>query len=331
MISRSGHLLIGLAVALLVAPAQAQTRLDVEAEIKPFAAEVARVHGVDERRVRELLADAKILPKVLSAMSKPAEGKEWREYRPIFLTEKRIAAGVLFWKQNRDLLEAARKEYGVAEEVIVSIIGVETFYGERAGNIRVLDALATLGFRFPRRAKFFRRELGHYMVLSQSENLDVLSVKGSYAGAMGIPQFIPSSYREYAVDFDGDGRRDLINNVADAIGSVAAYFSRHGWVSGDPVTWPATVSADVPEHLLNKGLKPQRSVAEFVAVSIRVDAQVDAQRPAALIALNGAAGKEYWLGFKNFYVITRYNRSPLYAMAVHQLSQAIAERWRMGG
>jgi membrane-bound lytic murein transglycosylase B len=311
-------------------PAQAQTRLDRETEIKPFAAEVAREHGVDEDRVREILAGAKILPKVLSAMSRPAEGKAWREYRPIFLTEKRIAGGAAFWKQHRDVLAAARKKFGVSEEIIIAIIGVETFYGARAGNIRVLDALATLGFRFPRRAGFFRRELGHYMVLSQTENLDVMRVKGSYAGAMGIPQFIPSSYREYAVDFNGDGRRDLINNVADAIGSVAAYFSRHGWVSAEPVTTPATVDGNVPEQLLNKGLKPYSTVAGFAAAGVRVDAKFDGNRPAALIALDGAAGKEHWLGFNNFYVITRYNRSPLYAMAVWQLAQAIVERHRAG-
>lgn len=327
----SGYMLIGLAVALGIGSAQAQERLDPSSEIKPFAAEVAREHGVDERRVEEILANAKVLDKVLTAMSRPAEGKEWREYRPIFLTEKRIAKGVEFWKKHRDILKEAGGKFGVAEEIIVAIIGVETYYGKRAGNIRVLDALATLGFRFPRRAAFFRRELGHYMVLSQSENLDVLRVKGSYAGAMGIPQFIPSSYREYAVDFDGDGRRDLINNVADAIGSVAAYFSRHGWVTDDPVTVPATASAGVPAQWLKKGLKPYSTVAEFAASGVLVDSEIDAQREAALIALDGAAGKEYWLGFNNFYVITRYNRSPLYAMAVYQLSQAIAERKRAGG
>ena len=254
--------LFGLSMILACGSASAQKRLDRESEIKPFAAEVAREHGVSERRVREILADAKILPRVLSAMSRPAESKEWREYRPIFLTEKRIAGGVAFWNQHRELLAAARRKFAVSEAMIVAIIGVETFYGERAGNIRVLDALATLGFRFPRRAAFFRRELGHYMVLSQSEHLDARRVNGSYAGAMGIPQFIPSSYREYAVDFDGDGRRDLLNNVADAIGSVAAYFSRHGWVLDDPVAVPVTVPTSVPGSLRKQRREaPQRRCA----------------------------------------------------------------------
>ena len=326
------RLRIALALCLIVTTLQAQTRLDGELEINPFAAEVAREHGVDEGRIRALLAEAIILPQVLAAMSRPAEGKEWREYRPIFLTEKRITAGVEFWSKHADLLAAARVKFHVPEEMIVAIIGVETFYGTRAGNIRVLDALATLGFRFPKRAAFFRRELGHFMVLAQSENLDVRGVNGSYAGAMGIPQFIPSSYREYAVDFDGDGRRDLLNNVADAIGSVAAYFSRHGWDLDNPVTVRVAAMPDaIPEGMLNRGLEPYSSVLEFADAGVRIDEPIDGQRAAALIALDGDSGKEYWLGFKNFYVITRYNRSPLYAMAVHQLSQAIANRRRTGG
>jgi membrane-bound lytic murein transglycosylase B len=325
------RLLIALSIGLGHTSVQAQSGLDSESEIKPFAAEVARDHGVDEHRVREILADAKILPNVLAAMSRPAEGKAWREYRPIFLTEKRITGGVAFWKKHADLLVAARAKFNVPEEMIVAIIGVETFYGRRAGNIRVLDALATLGFRFPRRAAFFRRELGHFMVLAQSENLDVMRVNGSYAGAMGIPQFIPSSYREYAVDFDGDGRRDLINNVADAIGSVAAYFSRHGWGFGQPVTTRvAALPAIIPENLLNRGLKPYSTVEEFAAAGVQTDESIEAQLAAALISLDGDSGKEYWLGFKNFYVITRYNRSPLYAMAAHQLAQAIAKRRNTG-
>ena len=323
--------LAGLLVSLAATTSSAQSGLDPDTEIKPFAAQVAKEHGLDEARVLEVVAGARILPKVLKAMSRPAEGKQWHEYRPIFLTEKRIAQGVVFWNKHAKLLESAKSRFGVSEEMIVAIIGVETFYGRRAGNIRVLDALATLGFRFPRRAAFFRRELGHYMVLSQTENLDVTRVNGSYAGAMGIPQFIPSSYREYAVDFDGDGRRDLINSVADSIGSVAAYFSRHGWIDTAPVTVRAKVSGEVPAALQGKGLKPYSTVGDFAAVGVSSEARIDPQRPAALIKLDGRNGTEHWLGFNNFYVITRYNRSPLYAMAAYQLAQAIAERRRSGG
>jgi membrane-bound lytic murein transglycosylase B len=324
-------ILVGALVSLVATGSAAQSALDLDTEIKPFAAQVAKEHGVDEARVLEVVSGARVLPKVLKAMSRPAEGKQWHEYRPIFLTEKRIAQGVVFWDKHAKLLEAAKRKFGVSEQMIVAIIGVETFYGRRAGNIRVLDALATLGFRFPRRAKFFRRELGHYMVLSQTENLDVTRVEGSYAGAMGIPQFIPSSYREYAVDFDGDGRRDLINNVADSIGSVAAYFSRHGWVDIDPVTVRAKVSGEVPAAVQGKGLKPYSTFGKFAAAGVTSEAQIASQQPAALIKLEGKAGTEHWIGFNNFYVITRYNRSPLYAMAAYQLAQAIAERRRSGG
>jgi membrane-bound lytic murein transglycosylase B len=324
-------ILLGLLVSLVATPSFAQSGLDLDTEIKPFAAQVAKEHGVDEARVLEVVAGARILPKVLKAMSRPAEDKQWHEYRPIFLTEKRIAQGVVFWNKHATLLESAKSRFGVSEEVIVAIIGVETFYGRRAGNIRVLDALATLGFRFPRRAAFFRRELGHYMVLSQTESLDVTRVNGSYAGAMGIPQFIPSSYREYAVDFDGDGRRDLIDSVADSIGSVAAYFSRHGWIDTDPVAVRAKVNGEVPPALQGKGLKPYSTVGEFAAAGVSSEVRIDSQRRAALIRLDGRKGTEHWLGFNNFYVITRYNRSPLYAMAAYQLAQAIAERRRSGG
>lgn len=295
-------ILVGLLVFLFATTSSAQSALDRDTEIKPFAAQVAKEHGVDEARVLEVIAGARILPRVLEAMSRPAEGKQWHEYRPIFLTEQRIAQGVVFWSKHAKLLESAKSRLGVSEEMIVAIIGVETFYGRRAGNIRVLDALATLGFRFPRRAAFFRRELGHYMVLSQTENLDVTRVTGSYAGAMGIPQFIPSSYREYAVDFDGDGRRDLINSVADSIGSVAAYFSRHGWIDDDPVTVRVKVSDDVSPALLDKGLKPYNTVGEFAAAGVSSQTRVDSQLPAALVKLDGRNGTEHWLGFNNFNV-----------------------------
>lgn len=301
--------------------------LDLDNEIAPFAREVSRDHGIDEAQVRRLLADARVLDKVLAAMSKPAEAKPWRDYRPIFLTERRIAGGVDFWAANEALLQRASQRFGVPEHVIVAIIGVETFYGSRAGNIRVLDALATLGFRYPKRATFFRRELSHYVALGESEGLDLRAVKGSYAGAMGIPQFIPSSYREYAVDFDGDQRRDLLGSTADAIGSVAAYLSRHGWKPGAAVAVPARLDAGAAvDTLVGKGIKPHSSVQELRADGVVPVRVVEDAGQAALIELDGDAGKEHWLGFDNFYVITRYNHSQLYAMAVFQLAQSIAAR-----
>jgi membrane-bound lytic murein transglycosylase B len=320
-----------LAVALAGAPAAAQESLDAVAEIQPFAREVAAEHGIDPARIESVLAGARVLPGVLAAMQRPAEAKPWRDYRPIFLTEQRIAAGAEFWAEHAALLARARAQFGVPERIIVAIIGVETFYGTRAGSIRVLDALATLGFRYPKRAAFFRRELGHFLVLGASEDIDVTAVVGSYAGAMGIPQFIPSSYRAYAVDFDGDGQRDLIGSVADATGSVAAYLSRHGWVRDADVAVPATVSGEAVRALIEKGLEPHTSMAEFASAGVAPALPVQGHVRAALIELDGEQGREYWFGFRNFYAVTRYNRSPLYAMAVHQLADAIEVRRRSAG
>lgn len=316
---------------LAVATSGAQERLDPANEIQPFAREMAAEHGIDPGEIEAALAGARVLSHVLEAMQRPAEAKPWRDYRPIFLTEQRIAGGVEFWNSHAPLLERARAQFGVPEHIIVAIIGVETYYGRRAGSIRVLDALATLGFRYPRRAPFFRRELGHFLALGAEEKLDITAIVGSYAGAMGIPQFIPSSYRAYSVDFDADGRRDLIGSVADAIGSVAAYLSRHGWVRDAAIALPARVSGDAAGTLAAKGLEPHTSIAEFAHAGIEPAVRVPADTNAALIELEGTQGIEYWLGFRNFYVVTRYNRSPLYAMAVHQLADAIAARRRGAG
>jgi len=316
------------------APAQGSAGgLDPDTEIGPFAEQVANEHGLDAGRVRELLAGARVLEQVLAAIRRPAEAKPWRDYRPIFVNERRIDGGVAFWRSHQDVLARARRRFGVAERVIVAIIGVETFYGERAGSIRVLDALATLGFRYPRRAEFFRRELGHYLALGREEGLALTAVRGSYAGAMGIPQFIPSSYRAYAVDFDGDGRRDLVGSVDDAIGSVGAYLARHGWVADAAVAVPARVAAagEALAGLVARGLEPHSSLDALAAGGIVPAVPVAAPAgKAAVVDLDGDRGTEHWLGFRNFYVITRYNRSPLYAMAVHQLAEAIAAR-RSGG
>ncbi len=323
------QLVVAFAASLMLtacATTPAHERLDQEREIGPFAREMAARHGLDAGRVAQVLAGARVLPGVLEAMRRPAESKAWRDYRPIFITEKRIAGGVEFWNEHAALLDAASERFGVPQRIIVAIIGVETYYGARAGSTRVLDALATLGFRYPRRAEFFRRELGEFLVLAEKERLDVSALQGSYAGAMGIPQFIPSSYRAYAVDFDGDGRRDLIESTADAIGSVAAYLSRHGWERGGPVSVPARVNSDAPGPIVARGIKPHSALDALASSGIEPVQPLADPGKAALIELEGADGKEYWLGFGNFYVVTRYNHSPLYAMAVHQLAEAIAAR-----
>jgi len=299
--------------------------LDPQSEIRPFVRELAARDGLDAVALERILSRARILPAVLDRIARPAEAMPWHAYRKLFLTPERVAGGVRFWANNQALLERARREYGVDPAVIVAILGVETFYGRHQGRTRVLDALATLGFRYPRRGSFFRAELEQFLLLSHEERLDPLALEGSYAGAMGFGQFIPSSYRRYAVDFDGDRQRDLIGNVADATGSIANYLRAHGWQSGAPIAIPVTVSGARYRTLLERGLAPHTPIAGMPGFGVHGDALATSTRQGALIELAGAAGPEYWIGLRNFYVITRYNHSPLYAMAVWQLARAISQ------
>lgn len=293
-------------------------------EVQAFIDRMAARHGFDPQRLTDLFAQARRQDRVLEAISRPAEAKPWHQYRPIFLTPERIEGGVEYWSRHEALLLRAGEVFGVDPEYLVAIIGVETYYGRHTGGFPVFDTLVTLGFDYPPRADFFRRELEQYLLLSRDESLEPLSLKGSYAGAMGKGQFIASSYRSYAVDFDGDGRRDLWGSAADVIGSVANYFERHGWEPGGVVAVPAVGGGDGLEPLLKAGLKPSLTLDELAARGVRPAAPVPpGDPPVALIKLEGVEGPEYWIGFNNFYVITRYNRSPLYAMAVHQLAQEI--------
>ena len=294
--------------------------LDEQSEIVPFVEQMRVEHGVDTEVIGALLRQAEVLPGVIDAISRPAEAKPWRDYRPIFLTDERIVGGVGFWREHRAALERAEQTFGVPPEVVIAIIGVETFYGRRAGRLRVLDSLATLAFRYQRRAKFFRRELTEFLLLVEEEDLDPLTIVGSYAGAMGIPQFISSSYRSYAVDFDGDERRDLLGNPTDAIGSVASYLARHGWRRGEPVAAVVTAAGNGIGALLEGGLKPHATVGEMEALGVSAGGALAADLPAAVVELQGLDGTEHWIGTRNFYAITRYNHSKLYAMAVHQLA-----------
>ena len=231
-----------------------------------------------------------------------------------------------FWNRHAQLLERAEREFGVPPEIIVAILGVETRYGRYTGKHRVIDALSTLAFEYPPRSRFFTSELEQYLLMTREEQIDPLSLKGSYAGAMGIPQFISSSYRNYAIDFDGDGHRNLWNSPADAIGSVANYFKRHGWKPGEPVTFQTLVSGNGYEALVAKGIKPKVPLDEFSAFGVKVPEGLDLSQAAALIELETEGIPEFWIGLHNFYVITRYNHSPLYAMAVYQLSEEIRKR-----
>ena len=303
---------------------------DEAAEIEPFVQNLVARHAVDAEYARRLLREAVVQDRVLDAITRPAEAKPWRDYRPIFLKPARAERGVLFWRQHRALLDRAEAEFGVPPAIVVAIIGVETFYGSMAGNLRVLDSLATLAFRYPRRSPFFTSELEHFLLLVEEEGLDPLRVKGSYAGAMGIPQFISSSYRNYAVDFDGDARRDLISSTGDAIGSVASYLERHGWRRDEAVAFPATVEAGARLGLVEGGMKPHTALTELEGVVIRGEWGALADRPGAVIELEGAQGREHWVVLDNFYAITRYNHSKLYAMAVYQLAEWIRRDFKGG-
>lgn len=294
-----------------------------------FASELAAETGWSEADIRATLQLARRIPGILDAISRPAESKPWHQYRPIFLNEARIQGGIEFMRRNRNLLERIEHETGVPASLVTAIIGVETSYGKITGSYRVLDALYTLGFHYPPRAGFFREELKHLFYLAGEEQLPITALKGSYAGAMGWGQFIPSSYRRYAVDGDGDGRRDLWNSLPDIVASVANYFVEHGWAHEGPVAEPARAAPDA-RSFERDGLNMTSSVGELAALGYTIEADLDPAQPATLLKLDGSAGDEYWLVFPNFYVISRYNRSPLYSMAVHQLAQELESAGRRG-
>lgn len=292
--------------------------------VDDFINELVQQHNFNPEQLKTLLDKADKKQSILDAISRPAERRlQWKDYRKIFLTEKRIRGGVSFMRKYRTELERAELIYGVSKEVIVAIIGVETFYGRIKGSYRVVDALSTLGFDYPPRAEFFRKQLKEYLILAREEGIDPFSVKGSYAGAMGYPQFIPSSYRAFAVDFDGDKKRNIWNNPVDAIGSVANYFKEHGWQKNAEVVLKAKVEGEAYKDVVNVSLKPKHTVSELRAVGFSSQSKSKVSGDATAMQLEGVRGTEYWLGLKNFYVITRYNHSKLYAMAVHQLSQEI--------
>jgi len=279
--------------------------------------------GVDRTWAAALLDQAERKQSILDAISRPAEKtKPWYEYRKIFLTDKRAREGVAFAQQNAETLAKVSDQTGVPASVITAIIGVETFYGRITGSYRVIDALATLAFDYPKRSPFFTRELQNFLVLAYESGKDPIALKGSYAGAMGYGQFMPSSYRAYAVDYDGDGVADIWTNADDAIASVANYFLRHGWQPGAPVIVPANYDGDSSE-IFAGGLKPEKTVGELAEEGFAPRSATDISLVATPLRLEGSEGYEYWLCLENFYVITRYNHSAMYALSVWQLSQEI--------
>ncbi|MBC6942117.1 MAG: lytic murein transglycosylase B [Xanthomonadales bacterium] len=299
--------------------------VSADAAQREFADEVARAGGPAADVVLATLATAKLQPSILEAIARPAEAtRSWAQYRPIFITERRIDAGVAFYREHRELIERIAREQGVAPELLVAIMGVETGYGKITGKYRVLDALATLAFHYPPRAKFFRGELKQLFLLGDKQLAYPLDeLRGSYAGAMGWGQFMPTSIAQWARDEDDDGRIDLWNSLPDIVASIANYFVAHGWQAGAPVAIRAQ-PAEGATPPAEPGLDPLYSVQQLEAWGFAPLEHVDAATPASLLTLEGERGVEYWLIFGNFRAITRYNKSPLYAMAVYQLAQAIA-------
>ncbi|HVL00830.1 MAG TPA: lytic murein transglycosylase B [Dongiaceae bacterium] len=297
-----------------------------------FIDEVVKETQFPRPELEALLASATRKDTILEAIARPAEKtKTWAEYRPIFVTQDRIDGGIDFYKTHASTLERAEKEFGVSRFIIVAIIGVETRYGKHKGNYRVIDSLATLAFDYPPRAPFFRNELKEFLHLKQEAHIDLMTAKGSYAGAMGYPQFISSSYRKWAVDFDADQHIDLIDNPVDAIGSVGSYFKAHGWQDGAPVVSLARYMGKEEDEAkldswVNQDLEPVHTVADFRKAGLAPDQEVADTLKATALKLEGEDGTEYWLGLNNFYVITRYNRSPLYSLSVYQLSEALRSK-----
>ncbi len=296
-------------------------------DVQEFLENMSSKHGFDRDKLNDLFMHVKLSDKVVKAISKPAERLPWYRYRTIFLQSDRIELGVKFWEENRVTLQTVEDDYGVPAEIIVAIIGVETRYGKNKGGFKVINSLATLAFNYPRRSDFFIRELEQYLLLTREQGIDPLTVEGSYAGAMGIPQFISSSYRQYAIDFNKDGVTDIWNNTIDAIGSVGNYFKEHGWKPGHLIALPARIEGDSYKNALNRDLKPSHSTAQLANYGISTEPAPPSDMMAKVLELETRHGKEYWLGFENFYVITRYNHSMLYAMAVYQLGMEIRSRY----
>ena len=312
----------GLAAASLMAATPLRAQQALRTEYESFIEEMAAKHGLERASLRRLFAQIRPQPSIIRAMNAPSTSRPWYEFRKNHVDAVHINGGAKFWLRHAATLARAAREYGVPEEIIIATIGIETHYGGYTGNFRILDALATLAFDYPKRAEFFRDELEQFVLMGKETSLDLAGLRGSYAGAMGMPQFMPSSYRKFAVDFDGDGKRNLWSSVPDVIGSVANYYKQHEWQPGAAVVVRARVNA-TPDAALTDDITPKTPIGEFRKLGIQPTTTVSDEALAALLPLETESGMQYWFGFKNFYVITRYNRSTNYAMAVYEIAQGI--------
>ena len=319
-----------IAAGMLLASSHAGAELLQRTEVATFIDEMVAEYDYDAQQLQDALGRVELSEKIIAAITKPAEAFPWHRYRAIFLKPARIKGGAQFWRRHQAQLERAAQSYGVPVEIMVAVIGVETKYGGNTGGFKVINALSTLAFDYPKRSKFFTSELKHYFLLARDQSLDPHKLTGSYAGAMGIPQFMPSSYRAYAVDFDADGLIDIWDNPADAIGSVGNYLEVHGWQKDAGIASAASTPEGDISALLTKGLELKLRMEQVAAAGISVDDEVAGAEKVKLLQLENKEGLEYWVARHNFYVITRYNRSTLYAMAVYQLAEAIRAEYEAG-
>ena len=318
------RLTASLLALICLTPELSQADISGRADVLAFVHDMHQKHGYDTASLQRLFAQVTLQEPILAAMARPYEAKPWHEYRKLFLTEKRINGGRLFMQQNQAALTAAERRYGVPASVITAIIGIETSYGENPGKYRVVDALSTLAFEYPKRASFFRHELEEFLLLCREERMPPEQPVGSYAGAMGLPQFMPSSFRGYAVDGNADGKRNIWNDPADAIASVAHYLAKNGWQVGEAVAVPVR-PGKAHTGLSGKTLKAEYSVSQLMARGIEPQQTLPGHWRGNLIELEESEGPAFWIGLSNFFAITRYNHSALYAMAAHLLSQKVRE------
>jgi membrane-bound lytic murein transglycosylase B len=318
--------------ALLATPVPGASPGPLRPEIAEFIEEMAAKHQYDRAVLRRAFAEVRPRPGILRAMAAPGTARPWHVFRARYIDDVRIAAGVRFWRQHAAVLSRATREFGVPQEIIVATIGVETVYGRDMGSFNVLEALTTLAFDYRPRAAFFRAELEQFLLLARETRFDLMRARGSYAGAIGIPQFLPSSYRKYAVDYDRDGAVDLIGSPSDAVGSVANYYRAFGWETGGAVAVRATAGEDILGAIAAvDNIKPHVRVGELKRRGVVPLVTVSDDAEATVFALEAESGVQYWLGLQNFYVITRYNRSVNYAMVVHELARELRDALRREG
>lgn len=320
--------IITLILAFFSFSIEANTAFTQRKDVQLFINNMVKQYHFNARQLTATLKQVKLQPQIIESMDKPYEKKNWDVYRDIFLTDKRLKGGMDFWAANQKTLALAEKKYGVPAEIIVSILGVETLYGERQGDNRVLDALATLAFEYPKRSTYFKHELKEYLLLCREHSVPATQYKGSYAGAIGQPQFMPSSYRNFAVDFNNKGKRDLVGNNDDSIASIANYFKAHGWQTNAGVAQPVRLVGTRYKRLQINPRTANYNYSQLISSGIKpVTASYHHPSRAGLIEFVTDQGNEYWLAYPNFFVITRYNSSPQYALVVYLLSQQLKKQW----